>query len=136
MPPQRVLTYRASRDIFQAHAALLDNVTVSLHTNPDAYRLIRAHLVTLERWHEQNTGWRIQRGSAFFRLERHLHGITPVYLDDKLKRALDFVCLSCLLWFAEKRYLAGGGRNQLFLLSQLAGDVQQQSTVGTGRPAL
>src|SRR5258708_134533 len=78
MPPQGVLTYHTSRDIFQAHAALLDNVTVSLHTNPDAYRLIRAHLVTLERWHEQNTGWRIQRGSAFFRLERHLHGITPV----------------------------------------------------------
>ena len=136
MPPQGVLTYHTSRDIFQAHAALLDNVTVSLHTNPDAYRLIRAHLVTLERWHEQNTGWRIQRGSAFFRLERHLHGITPVYLDDKLKRARDFVCLSWLLWFAEKRYLAGGGRNQQFLLSQLADELQQQSKEVTGGPAL
>jgi hypothetical protein len=107
-PSTEVLTYHTSRDISQAHSALLDMITVSQHTNPDAYRLVRAHLVTLERWHEQNTGWRIQRGSAFFRLERHPHGITPVYLDDKLKRTRDFVCLAWLLWFAEKRHLAGG----------------------------
>lgn len=121
------LTYHTSRDLFQAHAALLDTLTVSLSTNPEMYRLVRAHLVTLERWHEQHTGWRIQRGPGFFRLERHLYRVAPVYLDEKLKRARDFVCLTWLLWFAEKRHLAGGGRNQQFLLSQLADELQQQS---------
>lgn len=135
-PPQAALTYHTSRNLFQAHSALLDNITVSLHTNAEAYRLVRAHLATLERWHEQNTGWRIQRGSAFFRLERHLHSITPVYLDEKLKRARDFVCLTWLLWFAEKRHLAGGGRNQQFLLSQLADELQRQSKEATGASAL
>jgi uncharacterized protein (TIGR02678 family) len=134
--PRAAFTYHTSRDLFQGHAALLDNVTVSLQTQPDVYRLVRAHLPALERWHEQHTGWRVQRGSNFFRLERHLAGITPVYLDDKLKRPRDFVCLTWLLWFAEKRHLAGGGRNQQFLLSQLADELQQQSQEVPGGPAL
>lgn len=129
------LTYHTSRDLFQAQAALLDTLTVSLSADPETYRLVRAHLGALERWHEQHTGWRIQRGPGFFRLERHLYRVAPVYLDDKLKRARDFVCLTWLLWFAEKRHLDGGGRNQQFLLSQLADELQQQSkeTADTGR---
>ena len=121
------LPAHTSRNVLQAHMALLDNTLVSLHGDADAYRLVRTHFAVLEQWHEQHTGWRIQHGSSFFRLERHLHTITPVFLDDKLKRARDFVCLTWLLWFAENRYLAGGGRNQQFLLSQLADELQKQS---------
>jgi uncharacterized protein (TIGR02678 family) len=93
---------------------------------------VRTHIATLEQWYEQHTGWRIQRGASFFRLERHLHSVTPVFLDEKLKKARDFVCLVWLLWFAEKRYLSGGGRNQQFLLSQLADELQKQSQTSEG----
>ncbi|GCE30205.1 hypothetical protein KDA_56890 [Dictyobacter alpinus] len=121
-----------ARNVSRAHAALLDNVVVSLQANVEIFRLVRTHIAFLEQWHEQHTGWRIQRGATFFRLERHLHTVTPVFLDDKLKKARDFVCLTWLLWFAEKRYLAGGGRNQQFLLSQLADELQKQSETVEG----
>jgi uncharacterized protein (TIGR02678 family) len=135
-PTILVSPYHTSRDLFQAHSALLDHMVVSVETHPDLYRLVRMHLTTLQRWHEEHTGWRIQRKPTFFRLERHLHAITPVALDEKLKRPRDFVCLTLLLWFAEKRYLAGGERNQLVLLSQLAEALQEQSQGIGGGPAL
>jgi hypothetical protein len=122
-----ILPRYAPRSLLQAQAALLDNSIIYVQTDPETYRLVRTHFTALEQWHIQHTGWRIQRSSSFFRLERHLHMIAPVFLDDKLKRARDFACLVWLLWFAEKRYLAGGGRNQQFLLSQLADELQQQS---------
>lgn len=121
-----VPTYTA-RTLSRAYTVLLDNAVVSLQGDVDTFRLVRTHIAALEEWHEQHTGWRIQRGASFFRLERHLHTITPVFLDEKLKKARDFVCLVWLLWFAEKRYLSGGGRNQQFLLSQLAEELQKQS---------
>jgi uncharacterized protein (TIGR02678 family) len=122
----------ATRTVSRAHTALLDNVVVSLQENVETFRLVRTHIATLEQWYEQHTGWRIQRGASFFRLERHLHSVTPVFLDEKLKKARDFVCLVWLLWFAEKRYLSGGGRNQQFLLSQLADELQKQSQTSEG----
>jgi hypothetical protein len=125
--PSPVVPRYALRSLFQAQAALLDTPIISVHADPETYRLVRTHFTALEQWHIQHTGWRIQRNSSFFRLERHLHMIVPVFLDDKLKRARDFACLLWLLWFAEKRYLAGGGRNQQFLLSQLADELQQES---------
>ena len=121
-----------ARTVSRAHTALLDNVVVSLQENVETFRLVRTHIATLEQWHEQHTGWRIQRGPSFFRLERHLHNVTPVFLDNKLKKTRDFVCLVWLLWFAEKRYLSGGGRNQQFLLSQLADELQEQSQTVEG----
>lgn len=125
-----------SRTLLQAHMALLDNTLVSLEKDAESYRLIRIHFPTLAAWHEEHTGWRIQRSSSFFRLERHLHALIPIFFDDKLKRARDFVCLVWLLWFAEKRHLAGGGRNQQFLLSQLADELQQQSKDVAGSAGL
>src|SRR6185437_11591860 len=95
------------RSLLQAQAALLDNAILSLQRDPETYRLVRTHFAALEQWHIHHTGWRIQRSSSFFRLERHLHMIAPVFLDDKLKRSRDFACLAWLLWSAEKRYLAG-----------------------------
>src|SRR5581483_3304050 len=127
IPLRAVVPRYAPRSLLQAQAALLDNTIISIQTDPETYRLVRTHFAALEQWHIQHTGWRIQRSSSLFRLERHLHMIAPVFLDDKLKRARDFACLVWLLWFAEKRYLAGGGRNQQFLLSQLADELQQQS---------
>jgi hypothetical protein len=116
----------------RAHAALLDNVVVSLQENVELFRLVRTHIASLEQWHERHTGWRIQRGTTYFRLERHLHTVAPVFLDEKLRKTRDFVCLTWLLWFAEKRFLSGGGRNQQFLLSQLADELQKQSKTAEG----
>src|SRR5690348_3962822 len=121
-----------TRTVARAHTALLDHAVVSLQEDVESFRLVRTHIAALEQWHEQHTGWRIQRGTSFFRLERHLHTVTPVFLDEKLKKARDFVCLIWLLWFAEKRHLSGGGRNQQFLLSQLADELQKQSQTATG----
>src|SRR5689334_1392249 len=133
--PGAVVPRYLPRSLLQAQAALLDNAIIYVQTDPETYRLVRTHFTALEQWHIHHTGWRIQRSSSFFRLERHLHMIAPVFLDDKLKRARDFACLTWLLWFAEKRYLAGGGRNQQFLLSQLADELQQEAQI-EGRGAL
>jgi uncharacterized protein (TIGR02678 family) len=119
--------------MLQAQTALLDNEIVTLHDNTEEYRLIRVHFASLEKWHQQHTGWRIQRGRNYFRLERQLHAITPVYTDDKLKKARDFACFAWLLWFAEKRYLSGSGRNQQFLLTQMVEDLQEQTQIAGGR---
>jgi hypothetical protein len=117
----------SARDLLAAHAALLDNVAVALQSDGDLYRLVKRHLPALERWHEQHTGWRIQSGAAFFRLERHLHMAMPVFFDERLKEARDFACLTWILWFAERRHLAGGGRYQQFLLSELTDGIQRQT---------
>jgi uncharacterized protein (TIGR02678 family) len=117
----------AGQEILLAHAALLDNVIVARNTDEEAFRLVKGHIRLLEQWHEQHTGWRIQRGSNFFRLERHLHQALPVFFDEKLKEARDFACLAWILWFAEKRYLAGSGRHQQFLLSELTEAIQRQT---------
>ena len=53
----------------------------------------------------------------------------PVYTDDKLKKARDFACFAWLLWFAEKRYLSGGGRNQQFLLTEMVEGLQEQTQI-------
>jgi uncharacterized protein (TIGR02678 family) len=116
-----------SRQAQQAYAILLDQPVVSLQQDIEAYRLVRTHFAALEKWHEQHTGWRIQHSPSFFRLERSLHMPLSPVLDEKLKRPRDFVCLAWILWFAEQRHLAGGGRNQQFLLSQMAEELQRQS---------
>ncbi len=121
----RIAVY--ARNITQAHVALLNHEIVSSNSHVEEFRAIRMHFADLEQWHEQHTGWRIQRTSTFFRLERHPHGPVPVSTDEQLKKPRDFACLAWLLWFAEKRYLAGGGRNQQFLLSQLAEEIQEQT---------
>jgi uncharacterized protein (TIGR02678 family) len=121
-----------SHNLLQAQMALLDEEIVTLREHADAYRLIRIYFAELEAWHRQHTGWRIQRGRNYFRLERQLHAITPVYTDDKLKRTRDFACFAWLLWFAEKRYLSGGGRNQQFLLTQMVDDLQEQTQIAGG----
>jgi uncharacterized protein (TIGR02678 family) len=130
--PAAALPVYTSRQLLQAYAILLDRPVVSLAQDTEAYRLVRTHFAALEKWHEQHTGWRIQRGAAFFRLERHLHMPLSLVLDERLKRPRDFVCLAWILWFAEQRHLAGGGRNQQFLLSQLAEELQRQSQEESG----
>ncbi len=122
-----LLVRHTARDVLLAHAVLLDNVVVAQQTDQEAFRLVKAHIQVLERWHEQHTGWRVQRGSTFFRLERHLHMVLPVFVDEKLKEARDFACLIWILWFAEKRYLTGSGKHQQFLLSQLTEEIQLQT---------
>ena len=91
-----------SQNMLQAQMALLDNEIVTLRENAEEYRLIRVYFADLERWHQEHTGWRIQRGRNYFRLERQLNAITPVYTDDKLKKARDFACFAWL----------SGSRNQ------------------------
>jgi uncharacterized protein (TIGR02678 family) len=121
------LPIHTSRQAQQAYAILLDQPVVSLLQDTETYRLVRTHFAALEKWHEQHTGWRVHHGSSFFRLERYLHMPLSPVLDEKLKRPRDFVCLAWILWFAEQRHLAGGGRNQQFLLSQMAEELQRQS---------
>ena len=127
--PRTVALSLLSQNMLQAQTALLDNEIVTLRDHTEAYRQIRVYFGELETWHQQHTGWRIQRGRNYFRLERHLHAIVSVYTDDKLKKARDFACFAWLLRFAEKRYLSGGGRNQQFLLTQMVEDLQEQTQI-------
>src|SRR5581483_11134673 len=89
------------------------------------------HYRALQTWHDQNTGWRVQRGPTVIRLVRHMSSATPGYLYERLKEPKDFACLTWILWYAENRQLTGRGNEQQFLLSQLADQIQEQSSQGT-----
>ncbi len=120
-----------SSDLTRAHVALMEREVLLPNKQLELFRLVNRHYRTLQTWHDQYTGWRIQRGSTVIRLVRHLSTATPGYLYERLKDPKDFACLTWALWFAENRQLAGRGNDQQFLLSQLAEQIQEQSTQGT-----
>jgi len=120
----RQRTYTA--EITKAHVALMERGVI-LSKQIDLFRLVNRHYYTLQNWHDQNTGWRIQRGATVIRLVRQLSATTPGYVYDRLKEPRDFACLTWILSFAENRQLTGRGNEQQFLLSQLAEHIQEQS---------
>jgi len=120
----RQRTYTA--EITKAHVALMERGVI-LSKQVDLFRLVNRHYYTLQNWHDQNTGWRIQRGATVIRLVRQLSATTPGYVYDRLKEPRDFACLTWILSFAENRQLTGRGNEQQFLLSQLAEQIQEQS---------
>src|SRR5207244_10213513 len=103
---------------------------VILPRQSDLFRLIKYHYYTLQSWHDQHTGWRIQRDASAIRLIRNPGATTPGYLYDRLKEPGDFACLTWILWYAENRQLSGRSNDQQFLLSQLAEQIQEQSASG------
>ncbi len=121
-PRQR--TYTA--EITKAHVALMERGVI-LSKQVDLFRLVNRHYYTLQNWHDQNTGWRIQRGATVIRLVRQLSATTPGYVYDRLKEPRDFACLTWILSFAENRQLTGRGNEQQFLLSQLAEQIGEGS---------
>jgi hypothetical protein len=127
----RQRTYTA--EIMKAHVALIEKEVI-LSKQVDLFRLVNRHYYTLQNWHDQNTGWRIQRGATVIRLVRQLSATTPGYVYDRLRDPRDFACLTWILSFAENRQLTGRGNEQQFLLSQLAEQIQEQSrsVVGEG----
>jgi uncharacterized protein (TIGR02678 family) len=130
----RQRTYTA--EITKAHVALMERGVI-LSKQVDLFRLVNRHYYTLQNWHDQNTGWRIQRGATVIRLVRQLSATTPGYVYDRLKEPRDFACLTWILSFAENRQLTGRGNEQQFLLSQLAEQIQEQSRSETdGETAL
>lgn len=120
---------RATADLLKAHTALLERETL-LFKQGDLFRLIQYHYHRLQTWHDQHTGWRIQRSSNVIRLVRYLSAATPGYLYERLREPKDFACLTWILWYAENRQLTGRGNEQQFLLSQLADQIQEQSAQG------
>lgn len=120
----RQRTYTA--EITKAHIALMEKGVI-LSKQIDLFRLVSRHYYTLQNWHDQNTGWRIQRSTTVIRLVRQLSATTPGYMYDRLKEPKDFACLTWILSFAENRQLTGRGNEQQFLLSQLAEQIQEQS---------
>ncbi|HXZ04182.1 MAG TPA: TIGR02678 family protein [Ktedonobacteraceae bacterium] len=119
----------STADLMKAHLALMEKEVI-LPKQSDLFRLVKYHFYALQSWHDQHTGWRIQRDASAIRLIRN-PGITTVgYLYDRLKEPGDFACLTWILWYAENRQLSGRGNDQLFLLSQLAEQIQEQSASG------
>ena len=123
----RQRTYTA--ELMKAHVALMEREVI-LSKEVDLFRLVHRHYYTLQSWHDQNTGWRIQRSATVMRLVRQLSATTPGYVYDRLREPRDFACLTWILWFAESRQLSGHGNEQQFLLSQLAEQIQEQSLSG------
>lgn len=123
VPQQKVY----SADLLKAHVALMEKEVI-LPKQVDLFRLVNRHYRALQTWHDQNTGWRVQRGPTAIRLIRHLSATTPGYLYERLKEPNDFACLTWILWYAENRQLTGRGNDQQFLLSQLAESIAEQST--------
>ncbi len=120
-------TYTA--DLMKAHVALLEKEVI-LPKQVELFRLVNRHYHALQTWHDHYTGWRVQRTTTVIRLIRTLSATTPGYLYERLKEPNDFACLTWILWFAENRQLTGRGNDQQFLLSQLAQQIQEQSTSG------
>ena len=114
-------------DLSKAHVALMEREVI-LPRQADLFRLVQHHYHSLQSWHDQHTGWRIQRSSTVIRLVRHVSATTPGYLYERLREPRDFACLTWILWYAENRQLSGRGNDQQFLLSQLAEQIQEQST--------
>ncbi len=115
-------------DLIKAHLALMEKEVILSTQSADLFRLVQHHYHRLQSWHDQHTGWRIQRSSTVIRLIRHLSATTPGYLYERLKDPRDFACLVWTLWYAENRQLSGRGNDQQFLLSQLAEQIQEQSS--------
>lgn len=133
--PARILQRQnMTVDLIKAHTVLMEKETLLLKQG-DLFRLIHYHYHRLQTWHDQHTGWRIQRSSNVIRLVRHLSAATPGYLYERLREPKDFACLTWILWYAENRQLTGRGNEQQFLLSQLAEQVQEQSMQGIGADA-
>jgi hypothetical protein len=128
----RQRTYTA--ELMKAHVALMEREVI-LSKDIDLFRLINRHYYTLQSWHDQNTGWRIQRSATVMRLVRQLSTTTPGYVYDRLREPRDFACLTWILWYAENRQLSGRGNEQQFLLSQLAEQIQEQSLSGINNAA-
>ncbi|HTK08950.1 MAG TPA: TIGR02678 family protein [Ktedonobacteraceae bacterium] len=116
-------------DLLKAHVALLEK-EILLSKHGDIFRLVQHHYRRLQAWHDQYTGWRIQRTSTLIRLVRHSSTATQGYQYERLRDAKDFACLTWILWYAENRQLSGRGNDQQFLLSQLADQIQEQSSQG------
>src|SRR6266487_5664110 len=116
-------------DLIKAHVALMEREVI-LPRQGDLFRLVQHHYHRLQSWHDQHTGWRIQRSSTVIRLVRHVSATTPGYLYERLRDPRDFACLTWTLWYAENRQLSGRGNDQQFLLSQLAEQIQEQSASG------
>jgi uncharacterized protein (TIGR02678 family) len=119
----------STADLMKAHLVLMEKEVI-LPKHSDLFRLIKYHYYTLQLWHDQHTGWRIQRDASAIRLIRNPGATTPGYLYDRLKEPGDFACLTWILWYAENRQLSGRGNDQQFLLSQLAEQIQEQSALG------
>jgi uncharacterized protein (TIGR02678 family) len=117
-----------SIDLLKAHVALLEKEVI-LSQQGDLFRLIQHHYYRLQAWHDQHTGWRVQRSSRVIRLIRQTSATTPGYLYERLKEPRDFACLTWILWYAENRQISGRGNDQQFLLSQLAEQIQEQSAL-------
>jgi uncharacterized protein (TIGR02678 family) len=119
----------STADLMKAHLALMEKEVI-LPRQSDLFRLVKYHYYALQTWHDQHTGWRIQRDASAIRLIRNPGATTPGYLYDRLKDPGDFACLAWILWYAENRQLTGRGNDQQFLLSQLAEQIQEQSASG------
>ena len=119
----------STAELLKAHTGLMEHEII-LSQQSELFRLVNRHYFTLQSWHDQHTGWRIQRSATVIRLVRQLSAVTPGYLYDRLKEPGDFACLTWILWYAETRQLSGRGNDQQFLLSQLAEQVQEQSLAG------
>ncbi len=117
-------------DLLKAHVVLLERDILLSSKHGDLFRLVQHHYRRLQAWHNQYTGWRIQRTSTLIRLVRHSSNATHGYLYERLKEPKDFACLTWILWYAENRQLGGRGNDQQFLLSQLADQIQEQSSQG------
>src|SRR2546426_2501282 len=119
----------STADLMKAHLALMEKEVI-LPKHSYLFRLMKYHYYALQSWHDQHTGWRIQRDASAIRLIRNPGATTPGYLYDRLKEPGDFACLTWILWYAENRQLSGRGNDQQFLLSQLAEQMQEQSALG------
>src|SRR6266581_8042389 len=79
-------------DLLKAHITLMEK-DILLAKQGDLFRLVQHHYRRLQAWHDQYTGWRIQRTSSLIRLVRHSSNATHGYLYERLKDPKDFACL-------------------------------------------
>lgn len=117
----------SSNDLMRAHIALLDYEII----RPDQrgiFPIVSYHYPTLQKWHSEYTGWRIEYRGGMFQLLRS-PAILPTHFGRRrLTEPADFACLAWILSYAALSQLGSYRGEQQFLLSQLAKYIQDQAS--------
>lgn len=117
---------RVSADLVRAHIALLDYEIIQ--PSHALFALVSYHYPTLQQWHSEHTGWRIENRSGMFQLLRSPALLPTHFGKHRLVEPADFACLTWALSYAAWCQLNSYRGEQQFLLSQLAAYILEQGS--------
>lgn len=117
---------RVSADLVRAHIALLDYEIIQ--PSHPLFALVSYHAPSLQQWHSERTGWRIENRSGMFQLLRSPALLPTHFGKYRLADPADFACLAWTLSYAAWCQLSSYRAEQQFLLTHLAKYILEQES--------